>query len=287
MRITSLVENTSNKGIPVEHGLSLYLEMDNGTKILFDMGQGNLFAENAERLSISVGNIDLAVISHGHYDHGGGLKRFLEINKKSKVYIHRYAFLPHYSLRESGLSYIGLDKSLIGNERIELCCYSIHDSTQTKDASTNKEYIALSSDIMLFAGVHGNCCNPIGNRLLFGPNKNENDCFDHEQNMIVFEGENSFLFAGCAHCGIANIIRKASEIIGHSPTFVFAGMHLVKSGLDNTEEDIFISHLGNSLKRYNSKYYTMHCTGNEQFEKLKKIMGEQIEYFACGDNITL
>lgn len=287
MRITSLVENTSFKGIPVEHGISLYLEMDNGKKILFDMGQGKLFAENAERLGVSIEDVDLAVISHGHYDHGGGLKSFLEINRKSLVYIHKDAFQPHYSLRESGLSYIGLDKSLLGNERIALCNYSAQSLYPNNGISSNNDYIALSSDITLFAGVHGDCCNPIGNRLLFGPNKKENDSFGHEQNMIVFEGENSFLFAGCAHCGIVNIIKKATEIIGHSPTFVFAGMHLVKSGLSDTDENIFINHLGDLLKSYNSKYYTMHCTGSEQFEKLKTNLGEQIEYFACGDNITL
>lgn len=287
MRITSLVENTSCKGIPVEHGLSFYLEMDNGKRILFDMGQDKLFAENAERLGVSIVDVDLAVISHGHYDHGGGLKSFLEINQKSKVYIHKDAFQPHYSLRESGLSYIGLDKSLLENERIELCNYSAQGIKPEKGISSNKDYIALSSDITLFANVHGSCCNPIGNKLLYGPKKGENDSFDHEQNLIVFEGEKSFLFAGCAHCGIVNIIKRATEIIGHSPTFVFAGMHLVKSGLSDTEENIFISHLGDLLKNYNSKYYTMHCTGSEQFEKLKKNLGEQIEYFACGDNITL
>ena len=110
MTITSLIENTSSVGLPVEHGLSLFIESDNGLKILFDMGQGGLFARNAAELGIELQKVDIAIISHGHYDHGGGLRTFLEVNEKAKVYIHGSAFEPHYSLRESGMKYKGLDR---------------------------------------------------------------------------------------------------------------------------------------------------------------------------------
>lgn len=77
MRITSLVENTTTKGFPVEHGLSLHIEMNDGRRILFDMGQGTLFATNAKRAGIDPSKADLAIVSHGHYDHGGGLATYL------------------------------------------------------------------------------------------------------------------------------------------------------------------------------------------------------------------
>lgn len=77
MKITSIIENTSTIGLPVEHGLSLYVQLDNGQNVLFDMGQRRLFTENAERLGLSISNVDTAIISHGHYDHGGGLRAFL------------------------------------------------------------------------------------------------------------------------------------------------------------------------------------------------------------------
>ena len=77
MRIISLVENTSvNDAIKAEHGLSLYIESKN-YKILFDMGQTDLFLKNAKRLGVDLSQVDIAILSHGHYDHGGGLEEFL------------------------------------------------------------------------------------------------------------------------------------------------------------------------------------------------------------------
>ena len=73
MKVTSLVENTSRRGLPVEHGLSLHIQLDDGRQVLFDMGQRRLFADNAERLGIRLADVDAAIVSHGHYDHGGGL----------------------------------------------------------------------------------------------------------------------------------------------------------------------------------------------------------------------
>lgn len=271
MKITSLLENTSRKGLPVEHGLSLLVEKDSGQKILFDMGQSGLFADNAERLSLRLDDVSVAVVSHGHYDHGGGLRRFLEINHTAQVFIHMEAFRPHYSLKETGLRFIGLDESLAASSQIRLC----------SDCET------IGDGMMLFANVAGNCCNPLGNKLLFGPDKTSNDSFCHEQSLIIEEGKNTILLAGCAHRGIINIMRKAEETIGHAPTHVLAGMHLVHGSSDAAEEDAFIHSLARHLMHYDCKFYTMHCTGMEQFQKLRLIMGSQIEYLSCGESIEI
>lgn len=272
MKITSLIENTSRTGLPVEHGLSLFIERENGQKVLFDMGQSALFAANASTLSLDLAEVDVAVVSHGHYDHGGGLRTFLAHNQKAQIYIHRNAFLPHYSLRETRLRYIGLDTELSEDARLVFC----DNETRIGDGLT------------LFADVHGNCCNPVGNRLLFGPAETENDTFRHEQSLLLEENGQVVLFAGCAHCGIVNILRKAQRITGKTPTHVLSGMHLVKSGLSESEEDNFIRTLAHELMQYtHTKFYTMHCTGEEQYNKLKSLMDTQIEYLSCGDNITL
>jgi hypothetical protein len=114
MKITTLIENTTLRDdLTAEHGLSLLIEFG-GRKILFDSGQSGAFADNAEKLGIDLSQVDLCVLSHGHYDHGGGLKRFLEINDHAPVYINRHAFGEYFS---SG-KYIGLDPALEENPRL-------------------------------------------------------------------------------------------------------------------------------------------------------------------------
>ena len=230
MTITSLVENTSRENFPVEHGLSLHIRLEDGRQILFDMGQGNLFARNAEHLGLRLSKVDMAIVSHGHYDHGGGLGTFLEINRHAPVYLNNH--------------------KLKGNERLISC----------------EEVVSIDNGILLFANVTGDCLCPTGNRLLFGPTPDINDDFCHEQSLLIEENGKTVLFAGCAHAGIVNIMQKAIRLTGHPLTHIFAGMHLVKSGLPETEETAFIHALADKLLEHpGCRYYTMHCTGLPQY----------------------
>ena len=116
MKITALTENiTFLENINTEHGLSLFIETDKH-KILFDTGQTSLFAENAEKLGIDLATADLCFISHGHYDHTGGLRKFLEINSTAPIYINKFAFEPHFNGTER---YIGRDTNLKDNCRLK------------------------------------------------------------------------------------------------------------------------------------------------------------------------
>ena len=92
MRIVTLMENTAcREDLAAEHGLSLYVQTD-GCSLLFDAGQSAAFADNAEKLGVDLAEVKLAVLSHGHYDHGGGLKKFLEINDTAPVWMNPCAF---------------------------------------------------------------------------------------------------------------------------------------------------------------------------------------------------
>ena len=80
MKIVTLLENTAgDAGLCAAHGLSLYIETPKH-KILFDMGPDARFLDNAKKLGVDLSAVDIAVLSHGHYDHGGGLRAFCEIN---------------------------------------------------------------------------------------------------------------------------------------------------------------------------------------------------------------
>jgi len=272
MIITSLIDDLSANGLPTEHGLCLHIQLRDGLQVLFDMGQSELFWQNAQRMGLDLKEINVAIVSHGHYDHGGGLVSFLEGNDQATVYVHKDAFLPHYSLREDGLTYIGLDPKLSNHPRLVMC-----DSP-----------LSIQDHLRLFSDVQGSCCYPPGNRLLFGSTSHVNDTFCHEQNLIIEEGGLSVLIAGCAHRGIVNILRRSTEMIGHAPTYVLAGMHLLKSGLNPADEATFIRQLAAELMHYShTQFYTMHCTGKAYYDKLRSIMGTQITYLSGGDQIVL
>jgi 7,8-dihydropterin-6-yl-methyl-4-(beta-D-ribofuranosyl)aminobenzene 5'-phosphate synthase len=272
MIVSVLSENTSCKQLPVEHGLSLHILSQQGEQILFDMGQSALFIDNATRMDIDLQACDFAIISHGHCDHGGGLEHFLQINDHAEVFLHPRAFDAHYSLREEGLKYIGLNPSMKLEKRVRFSGDLLH----------------IDANKTLFANVTGKILVPPGNRLLFGADKKSVDTFPDEQNFILQEDGKTVLFAGCAHNGIVNILHRAEEIVGKPVTHLFGGMHLVKNGLSEIEEAHFIECLANELKRFDQcHFYTMHCTGEREFQKLKNLMGEQISYLSCGEKINI
>lgn len=267
MRIISLVDNVSG-ACPGEHGLSLWIELESGRKILFDMGQGSLFAENAERLGLDLADIDIAVVSHGHYDHCGGLAVFLERNSKAVVCLRPGAFEPHFSLKESGLRNI---------------------APANVDASFRDRLVfsgdveMITDDMTLFTCRSNGFPLPDGNATLFGPDGVTPDDFSHEQSLIVREGGRTFVFAGCAHRGAANILARAVEIVGGDVDFFVGGMHLMRG----SDEDS-IARLAGILARFGDcRFLTMHCTGEESFRMLKERLGERMDYLSCGGSVVL
>lgn len=257
MRITSLVENTSVPGLPVEHGLSLYIETKHHT-ILFDSGQGTLFAENAERLGKDLTKVDLMVLSHGHYDHGGGLRTFLERNDHAPVYMSRYAFESHWNGTEK---YIGLDETLVPNDRF-VCT----DGT-----------LVLDEELTL--------CSPVGRERVAdldtgGLLRKENgtflpEDFRHEHYLLITEGEKRVLISGCSHQGILNIVDW------FRPDVLIGGFHYMKKPLDEKLIENAVK-----LDAYDTTYYTCHCTGVDQFHFMRPHM-THAHYLSCGETIEV
>lgn len=259
MKIAVLSENyVSKRGIKGEHGLSLYIET-NDEKILFDMGQGENFYNNAISLGIDVENVSVAVVSHGHYDHGGGIKTFLDKNQNAFVFVNKNAFGRFYSKN----GYIGLDESLTLNKRL-VCTESV-------------------TEILSFASLYSGDEVPIiENNYSNGLEKEENsvrtkDDFAHEQYLLVEENGKRILFSGCSHRGILNLMSF------FKPDVFVGGFHLVSLDCENKE----LITIANKLNEYNTVYYTCHCTGIEQYGVMKEIMGRKLKYICCGDKVDI
>ena len=96
--ITILVDNHAGDGLTGEHGLSMWIRIP-GKTILFDTGQGSVFEKNARALGVDLGETDALVLSHGHYDHTGGIPAALREAPEADVYCHPGVFRPRYAIR--------------------------------------------------------------------------------------------------------------------------------------------------------------------------------------------
>lgn len=274
MIIKVLAENNAiSEEFITEHGLSLYIETGNNRKILFDVGETNVFLKNAQKLNVNLSEIDLVIISHGHVDHGGGLKHFLKENTKAPIYLHPKALGKYYSKRPSGNEYIGLVQDFKNNERFIF----------------TTERFFIDKGIEIFSNIPGKALKPSFNKTLMMEQDGKiiQDTFEHEQNLIISEAGKTFLFAGCAHNGIVNITSHFSDLKKRNADYVFGGFHLYNHSTKRNEDAALIQQIGETLKKTNAKYYTCHCTGLVSYNLLKTVMTDQIEYLATGRVLKL
>ncbi|MEW9124533.1 MAG: MBL fold metallo-hydrolase [Thermotaleaceae bacterium] len=274
MIIKTLVENTSiSKDFGNEHGLSLYIETKDH-KILFDVGASELFLENSKKLNVDIADIDFLVISHGHYDHGGGLKVFFQENTTAEVFLHQQAFEKHYASRTNAkLESIGLEEELKQNKQIVL----------------TSDRFFISKGIQVFSNIIQREPCPASNRGLFMEQNGQiaEDFFAHEQNLVIEEDGKTLLVTGCAHKGIINILKHFQDIKGHMPDYVIGGFHLFSRSSGGNEDLDTIDRIGNYLLATKAKYYTCHCTGIEPYNRLKAVMGDNIDYLSTGSEIRM
>lgn len=272
MIIRTLVENTtSDHRLSCEHGISLYIEYDDH-RVLFDVGAGSLFAENALKMGIDIASIDFLVISHGHSDHGGGLNTFLELNHTAKVYIHKSAFEPHFSLKLGELVDIGLDPALKNHRQIIL----------------TDDYVRIDEHAFIFSGVSGNRFFPSMNKNLYkGYERPIQDDFDHEQNLIIEDSGTRLLSIGCAHHGIINILDYVRQTYQIVPTDVIGGFHMSSRSEIQGEKPEIVRSVARELRLNKTTYYTGHCTGKDAYQMMKKILGKQLQKFTTGKSIRM
>ncbi len=263
MKIVALMENTAcREELSCEHGLSLYIETKDH-KILFDAGQTRAFADNAQKLDVDLAEVDFAVLSHGHYDHSGGLERFLEINQKAKIYVNQQAKKPHYN---GAGGYIGMAPSLTESKRLAF----------TQDVHQISEGLTLYS------------CNDRERPYYmdnFGLQMEENgalvpDDFCHEQYLLIEEAGKRICISGCSHKGILNIAGW------FQPDVLVGGFHFMKVDAQG-EGAAFLKNAARELLQYPTVYFTGHCTGAEQFAYMKAYMGDRLQALSTGTVIEL
>ena len=232
--------------------------------------------KNAQQLGVNLTAVDTVILSHGHYDHSGGILAFVEINPRAKIYMQHNAGGEYYAFdgEDKGFRYIGLDKKILNLPQVQLL----------------KGDTKLDDELQLFT---------VDNRAFPLPSTNKRlrelcggqyvqDEFRHEQNLLLSTEGKKILFCGCAHNGILNVMETLERKFGAAslPDLVIGGFHLMKRTEFSEADTAEVAEIAKRLKSYKAHFATCHCTGLPVFNQMKEIMGDQLSYVYSGDEVS-
>ncbi len=283
MNITVLTENTKpqNSELINEHGLSLYIEYGE-KKYLVDAGATEAFEKNAEALGIDLGDVDVCILSHGHYDHAGGLPTFLQKNDKAPVFMMDTAPEGHYLQGKDGTQKdIGIPEGLAHEyarriRKVSRVC-SIADGVYLVPHSTpGLDKIGEKADMYKKQGEE------------YLP-----DDFSHEMSVVFDADPGLVVVSSCSHAGMDHIINEIDENFHDAPICAFiGGLHMMGMHGDAeicTVPEQKIQRLAFFLREHGvQQVWTGHCTGQIGFRLLSKYMDpDQVQQLTTGRTFTI
>jgi len=280
LRLTIVVENSaslSSDSLWAQHGLSIFLELGYGPekmKLLWDTGASpEVMLHNADALNIDLSMIDLICLSHGHYDHTGGLMGVLQrLKGRACILAHPDIFAPKLKARPT-LDYIGPPFTRGQAEAagaVMLECRG--PAALAPGITTTGEIPRLEA----FERVEGFWTFRDGQYC-------KDDIQDDQALAVSIPDRGLAVITGCAHSGIINTIRQAQKITGVDELYaVIGGFHLMgaeKERIDATAEAL--KGLDPAIIRPG------HCAGQKAVCRLQKVLGERCQPLAVGDSIQL
>ena len=263
LRITTLIEDEQDqeKQLLFEHGFSLYIEFE-GKNILFDTGQTGAFVKNAVRLQKNLKDLNYVIVSHGHYDHGGGVKTALPyLAKGVKMFVGEGFFNSKYKkVKEGEYCFRGIDlkKQEIKDQYIDL-------------QEIKEDVTYLNENILLFKNFRKNNSYETVNPkfVLKKKDQYEQDFFLEELCLGLITKRGLVVITGCSHSGIINIMETIEERVGIPVYGVVGGTHLIEA------DEKRINWTIEKFESMNIKKIALsHCTGEKAVEMVKERAGE-------------
>lgn len=240
-----------------EHGFSALLETDEGELLLFDAGQGKALLQNAKALGVPLGKVHTVVLSHGHFDHTGGLRDVLLEAPSARVLAHPDAFSPKYDSREGQTTFIGIPYSL---EAVK---------GWARDVVLAREPVEVLPGVFTTGEVRGERLDK--GLMVKTPRGLEPDPLLDDLSLVVDRPQGLVVVLGCAHAGVVAILEHIEAAFGKRPiSLILGGMHL--QPLQEEEKKAVLD----GLKRWKIEALAVgHCTGAENLPLVREVMGKR------------
>ena len=271
MKFTFLIENkTDNPGIVAEHGLSVFIEA-RGKKILLDAGATDLIMDNAKKLGVDLNQADLAVVSHGHYDHTGGFPAFGMINRHAPIYIHRNAFRKSF----------GMEKGKLEKESCGIRWSREEWAALEERLKLTGGPVEITEDICVTGTVAFSEGFVPTERFYYRDEAGRlaEDDLSHEQALVIREPEGLYVFSGCCHRGAVSALETAKSLFpGERVAAFIGGLHLYSASEKSRRQVV-----DRMLETDAGRIYPVHCTGIEAICMLKDLLGDRCIVATAGD----
>jgi len=258
VKIVVLIDNTPDEEgrLISEHGLSMCIESAR-IRILLDTGLSGSFIDNAKLLGVDLKNIDFCFLSHGHNDHCGGLRRWVETIPDTKAYLSEFILHEHYfSSHHSTKHNLSIDKKLLEEYAGRFV--------------TIQENKWIAPDIAaVFCHTH-DYPTPQGNLFLTKERDGieKKDDFNHEMALVFKTQKGLVVFSACSHNGAINIMKCCEQFTGvHTITHFIGGLHFIDCNKTEEEVNRFCRDIRSEYSQ--TKIITGHCTSDKAKSCLK------------------